>query len=170
LSRSLYVRPAPGGAIVATAGTAAATAGLRYERQWMVLSVLDVLDGEAQYVVPEPDPPAVRDVPDMRGRRIPSPDFLVQEDGTQVWHVVKYGSRPWTIPRLASEGILQACWTMVQADGQFMLDVRADARQLTALANAAHNASSWTSFHHDHVGVAGLEADFERLRRRPTRH
>jgi hypothetical protein len=147
---------------MATSGTAAATAGLRYERQWTVLSVLDVLDGQAQYVVPEPpNPPGLPVLHEARGRRIPGPDFLVhQEDGTQVWHAVKHGSGPWTIQRLAREGLLQECWAVLQADGQFVLDVRAGARSLSVLADAARGATSWASFQ----GTGELQADFERLR------
>ena len=152
--------------MVATTGTAAATAGLRYKRQWTVLSVLDVLDGKAQSVVPEPpDLPAARDAPITSGRHLRSLDFLVQENGTQIWHEVKYGSGPWTISHLAREGLLSACWAVVVlANGRFVLDFRADAGPLGALADAARRADSWESFHHDCLNAGRLRADFERLR------
>lgn len=157
-SRSWYVRPTLGVLFMARTGTAAATAGLRYEWQWMVLSVLDVLDGKAQYVAPEPDAPGGRYEGGMGA------DFLVLEDGTQVWHVVKYGSRPWTIPRLAREGILRACWENVQDGGRFALDTRVGAPQLADLADAARSADSWTIFRHDYLETGRIQADFERLR------
>jgi hypothetical protein len=98
---------------MAVTGGAAAKAGIRYERQWVVLALLDVLDGAAQSVQPE-----------VKGDdRI---DFLVVEEGGQVWHQVKH--RPsgghWTIAALDSPEVrvLPACWEKIQAGGRFALD------------------------------------------------
>lgn len=137
---------------MAQTGGAAAAVGFRYEKHWTVLALLDVLDGKAEFVMPQP--------PDQAAI---GADFLVLEDGVEVWHQVKSGSRPWTIQRLARERILDAFQASVRNGGRFVLDLRGDARPLADLADAAHAAESWEGFERDHLDSGRLGDDFGRL-------
>jgi hypothetical protein len=136
-------------------GGSAAKAGIRYERQWVVLALLDVLDGKAQSVQPE-----------IKGDD--GIDFLVAEGGVQVWHQAK--RRPsvgqWTIAALDSPRVrvLATGWEKVRAGGRFALDTSTSAQPLAALANGAVAATSWEEFERDTLGAAKRRDDFKRLR------
>jgi hypothetical protein len=140
---------------MAVTGGAAAKAGIRYERQWVVLTLLDVLDGTARSVQPE-----------VKGDD--GIDFLVVADSAQVWHQVKH--RPsgghWTIAALDSPEVrvLRACWGKVRAGGRFALDSSTSAQPLAALAKGAADAGSWEQFERDALGGTTRRGDFERLR------
>jgi len=140
---------------MAVTGGAAAKAGIRYERQWVVLALLDVLDGTAQSVQPE-----------VKGDD--GIDFLAVEDSGQVWHQVKH--RPsgghWTIAALDSPEVrvLRACWDKVQGGGRFALDSSTSAQPLAALVKGAADDGSWERFEQDTLRVTTRRGDFERLR------
>jgi hypothetical protein len=140
---------------MAVTGGAAAKVGIRYERQWVVLALLDVLDGTAQSVQSE-----------VKGDdRI---DFVVVEDHGEVWHEVKH--RPsgghWTIAALDSPEVrvLRACWEKVRAGGRFALDSSTSAQPLAALARGAADDGSWERFEQDTLRATTRQGDFERLR------
>jgi hypothetical protein len=122
---------------MALAGGAASKAGNRYERHWIILKLIEVLEGKAQSVQPE--------VPGPDGD---GTDMLVIEDGQEVWHQVKNqpGSDAWTITRLAHAGVLTTCLAKIKAGGRFVLDSGTGAQQLADLANGAARCESWPEF------------------------
>src|SRR5580692_3966812 len=98
--RILHRRMVLGGTNMTLAGGAASKAGNRYERRWIILKLIDVLEEKAQSVQPE--------VPGPQGD---GTDMLVIEGTELVWHQVKHqpGSDAWTITRLARVGVLATC-------------------------------------------------------------
>lgn len=139
---------------MAVTGGAAAKAGIRYERQWAVLALLDVLEGTAQSVQSE-----------VKGDdRI---DFVVVDERGEVWHQVKH--RPsgghWTIAALDSPEVrvLPACWEKVLAGGRFALDSSTSAQPLAALAKGAADDGSWERFEQDTLRGTTRQGDFKRL-------
>jgi hypothetical protein len=127
------------------AGGAASKAGNRYERHWIILKVIDVLEEKAQSVQPE--------VPGPEGD---GTDMLVIEGAEEIWHQVKHqpGSDAWTITRLAREGVLATCLAKIQAGGRFVLDSSTGAQQLADLANGAAGSESWPAFESAYLGTS----------------
>ena len=138
------------------AGGAASKAGNRYERHWIILKLIDVLEEKAQSVQPE--------VPGPQGD---GTDMLVIEGTELVWHQVKHqpGSDAWTINRLARVGVLATCLAKIEAGGRFVLDSSTGAQQLADLANAAAHSYSWPEFDAAYLATSmDRRACFGRLR------
>jgi hypothetical protein len=78
-------------------GGASDKAGNRYERRWIVLALLDVLAGDAEYIRIE--------YPGDAGH---GAEFLLMRDGVREWHQAKRqrAQGPWTIASLGSAGVL----------------------------------------------------------------
>jgi hypothetical protein len=135
-------------------GGASEKAGNRYERQWTVLALLDVLAGDAEYIRIE--------VPGDEGR---GAEFLLMRDGIREWHQVKRqrAEGPWTIASLSSAGVLAPWWPKLQAGDRCVFVSGTSAQQLYELSERATQAESWTEFDEEFLGEGGHRGHFEAL-------
>ena len=132
-------------------GGASDKVGNRYERQWTVLALLDVLAGDAEYIRIE--------VPGDAGR---GAEFLLMRDGIREWHQVKRQRTdgPWTITSLNNAGVLAPWWEKLQVGDRCVFVSGTSAQQLYELAERAAQAESWTEFDEEFLGAGDQRAYF----------
>jgi hypothetical protein len=135
-------------------GGAANKVGNRYERQWTVLALLDVLAGDGEYIRIE--------YPGDAGR---GAEFLLLRDGIREWHQVKrqHVRGAWSIASLDRAGVLGPWWPKLENGDRCVFVSSTSAQQLVELIDRAEQAESWTEF--DEIFLLGEHRDhFERLR------
>ena len=134
--------------VTAMPGGAADKAGNRYERLWMVLRVLDLLDGEVRRVRWEP--------PGAVGEGV---EWALERDGAVWVEQVKDRARRWTIRDLKTEGVLAVAKAHVDQGRRFWFLTSSDAAELETLADRARRSESFA----DYDGFLGkeLRADFQ---------
>ena len=91
-------------------GGAADKAGNRHERLWIVLRVLDLLEGKARRVRWEP--------PGAAGVGV---EWALEEDDAVWVEQAKDTAGRWTVTRLINEGILSAAKTHIDQGRRFRL-------------------------------------------------
>lgn len=137
------------------AGGAASKAGVSYKLSWTALHLLDVLQGEADYIYLEPPGPTGKGV-----------EFYISRQGIREYHQTKYqhsGMGKWTLNILNSERVLRnALAIRVPTDSIFRFVSGDSAPQLRALADRAQIATSWNDFTTNHL-TGTLGADFRKL-------
>lgn len=135
-------------------GGAANKVGNRYERQWTVLALLDVLGGDAEYIRIE--------YPGDEGR---GAEFLLVRDGGREWHQVKrqHVRGSWSIASLEQAGVLAPWWPKLEKGDRCVFVSSASARQLEELSERAGQAESWTEFDEQFL-TGDHRGHFERLR------
>ena len=134
--------------VTAVPGGAADKAGNRYERLWMVLRVLDLLDGEVRRVRWEP-PGAVG----------VGAEWVLEGDGAVWVEQVKDRAHRWTIRKLKTEHVLAVAKAHIDQGRRFRFLTSSDAAELETLADRARRSESFADYGEFLSG--GLRADFQ---------
>jgi hypothetical protein len=117
-------------------GGIAAKHGERYEAQWTVNCVLDMLRGNAESIDLEPIGP------DGVGT-----EFVLGRKGKREYHQVKRrGSGRWSLTALKAEGVLTAFSAKLQAGAVTHFVSEQDANELRVLSERARNADDLADF------------------------
>ena len=130
-------------------GGAADKAGNRYERLWMVLRVLDLLDGEVRRVRWEP--------PGAVGEGV---EWALERDGAVWVEQVKDRARRWTIRDLKTQDVLAVAKAHVDQGRRFRFLTSSDAAELETLADRARRSESFADYDDGFLGD-GLRAHFQ---------
>jgi hypothetical protein len=131
-------------------GGAANKIGNRYERRWTVLTLLNVLTCDAEYLQVE--------VPGEAGYGF---EFVLSVTGGSEWHQVKRGGRPWTIASMRD--VLAPWWPKIQEGGRCIFVSTAGAEELNELVERAVTADSWRTFDEHFLDARTQRDRFARL-------
>ena len=134
--------------VTAVPGGAADKAGNRYERLWMVLRVLDLLDGEVRRVRWEP-PGAVG----------VGAEWVLEGDGAVWVEQVKDRAHRWTIRKLKTEHVLAVAKAHIDQGRRFRFLTSSDAAELETLADRARRSESFADY--GEFLNRGLRAEFQ---------
>ena len=131
-------------------GGAADKAGNRHERLWIVLRVLDLLEGKARRIRWEP--------PGAIGVGV---EWALEEGGAVWVEQAKDTAGRWTVTKLINEGILSTAKTHIDQGRQFRLLTSSGAEELETLAYRARKSGSFAEYE-EFLGE-GRRADLDRI-------
>lgn len=128
--------------------------GNRYEREWAVSCLLDVLSGHAESIWFE--------VPGLEGQGF---EFRVRMEGANDWHQVKRASTlgRWSNADLASEGVLQAFLGKLNTGDRCTFVSSVAAFQLRELSDRAKASQNFDEFERVFLGAKTWSKRFDAL-------
>lgn len=115
--------------VTAMPGGPAAKAADRYEDDWLLLRICDLLEGLVSRIRPEP--------PGIEGLGI---EFEVDIDGVTWGEQAKSSAKNWTVATLQREGILTAAQTQIGLGRRFRLVTAGNPTLFGTLAHRARIA------------------------------